>query len=43
MQMELAGRPFLMFRHDVSGRINMVYQRDDGAIGWTDPAAEEAS
>lgn len=43
MQMELADRPFLMFRHDVSGRINLVYQRADGAVGWTDPAEEDAA
>ncbi|MEM7056300.1 MAG: ribosome-associated translation inhibitor RaiA [Pseudomonadota bacterium] len=43
MQMELADRPFLMFRHDVSGRINLVYQRADGAVGWTDPAEQEVA
>ena len=43
MQMELANRPFLMFRHEVSGRINLVYQRADGAVGWTDPTDQEAA
>lgn len=43
MQMELADQPFLMFRHDVSGRINLVYQRADGAVGWTDPAEQDAA
>ena len=38
MQMELAHRPFLMFRNDANGRINVVYQREDGNIGWIDPA-----
>ena len=38
MQMELAHAPFLMFRNDASGRINLVYQRDDGNVGWVDPA-----
>ncbi len=38
MQMELAHRPFLMFKNDANGRINVVYQRDDGNVGWIDPA-----
>ena len=38
MQMELAHAPFLMFRNDANGRINVVYQRDDGNVGWIDPA-----
>jgi len=38
MQMELTDVPFLMFRNDANGRINVVYQRDDGNVGWIDPA-----
>jgi len=38
MQMELAHAAFLMFRNDANGRINIVYQRDDGNVGWIDPA-----
>ncbi len=38
MQMELAHARFLVFRNDASGRINVVYQRDDGNVGWIDPA-----
>jgi len=43
MQMELADRPFLLFRHDKSGAVNLVFRREDGNIGWIDPAplAEE--
>ena len=37
MQMELAHAPFLMFRNDRHGGINVVYRRDDGHIGWVDP------
>ncbi len=37
MQMELLEAPFLVFRNEASGRINVVYQRDDGNIGWIDP------
>ncbi|MEM6622426.1 MAG: ribosome-associated translation inhibitor RaiA [Pseudomonadota bacterium] len=38
MQMEIAGRTFLMFRHEATGRINLVFSRDDGNVGWMDPA-----
>jgi ribosomal subunit interface protein len=38
MQMDLSDRPFVMFRNASHGEINMVYRRDDGNIGWIDPA-----
>lgn len=38
MQMELEAAAFLMFRNDANGRLNIVFQRDDGNIGWIDPA-----
>ena len=38
MQMELAHSAFLMFRNDANGRLNIVFQRDDGNVGWIDPA-----
>lgn len=37
MQMELAHAPFLVFKNEANGRLNVVYQRDDGNIGWIDP------
>jgi ribosomal subunit interface protein len=37
MQMELAHAPFLMFRNERNGGVNVVYRRDDGHIGWIDP------
>ncbi len=37
MQMELAGAPVMMFRNDKHDRLNVVYRRDDGNIGWVDP------
>ena len=39
MQMELADREHLFFRHEGSGRFNLVYRREDGNVGWIDPAA----
>ncbi|RYH04152.1 ribosome-associated translation inhibitor RaiA [Salipiger sp. IMCC34102] len=37
MQMELASSPVLVFRNEKQDRINVVYRRDDGNIGWIDP------
>ena len=37
MQMELAGAPVLVFRKEGDDRVNIVYQREDGNIGWIDP------
>jgi ribosomal subunit interface protein len=39
MQMELAHAPVLVFRNEKHRRINVVYRRDDGNIGWIDPRA----
>ncbi|MCV6592016.1 MAG: ribosome-associated translation inhibitor RaiA [Silicimonas sp.] len=39
MQMELAGASVLVFRNEKQGEgVNVVYRRDDGNIGWIDPA-----
>ncbi len=38
MRLELAQLPVLMFRNSGSGRYNVVYRRDDGNVGWLDPA-----
>ncbi|WP_420342409.1 ribosome hibernation-promoting factor, HPF/YfiA family [Paenirhodobacter sp.] len=37
MQMELAGKPLLVFRNEKHGGVNVVYSRDDGNVGWIDP------
>jgi ribosomal subunit interface protein len=38
MQMDLSDRSFVMFRNASHGEINVVYRREDGNIGWIDPA-----
>lgn len=38
-ELDLAGAPVLLFVHAGSGRLNLVYRRRDGAIGWIDPPA----
>ncbi len=37
MELDLANRPFLLFKNAGHGRINIVYRREDGHIGWIDP------
>ena len=37
MRMDLSGRSAVFFRHAGSGRLNAVYRRDDGNVGWVDP------
>ena len=39
MHMDLADQPVLMFRHRDSGKMNVVYRRAEGMIGWIDPDA----
>jgi hypothetical protein len=38
MRMDLADQPVQMFRDRTSGRLNVVYRRRDGNIGWIDPS-----
>jgi ribosomal subunit interface protein len=42
MQMDLSDRPFVVFRNASHEEINVVYRRDDGNIGWIDPAVKKA-
>jgi ribosomal subunit interface protein len=39
VDLDLTGAPVVVFRHAGSGRVNMVYRRSDGNIGWIDPPA----
>ena len=43
MRMELAHVPFLVFRNERHGGLNVVFHRDDGNIGWLDPDGEVKS
>ncbi len=38
MQMDLVESSVLVFRNASHGRINIVYRRNDGNIGWIDPS-----
>jgi ribosomal subunit interface protein len=41
-ELDLSGAPVVVFQHAGSGRMNIVYRRRDGAIGWLDPQAPRA-
>lgn len=38
MQLDLADSPAVVFKNAGNGRLNVVYRRRDGHIGWIDPA-----
>lgn len=38
VDLDLTGAPCVIFRNAANGRINVVYRRSDGNIGWVDPA-----
>ncbi len=37
MELDLTGAPVVVFRHASNGRVNVVYRRPDGNVGWVDP------
>ena len=39
MHMDLTNAPVLMFHDKATGRVNVVYRRADGNVGWLDPGA----
>ncbi|CCE09458.1 putative sigma (54) modulation protein [Bradyrhizobium sp. STM 3843] len=39
LELDLSGASCLVFQHGSSGRINVIYRRADGNIGWVDPPA----
>lgn len=39
-ELDLTGVRVLAFRHAGHGRVNFVYRRADGHVGWIDPPAE---
>src|SRR5262249_29795247 len=41
MELDLTGVPVVVFRHAGHGRVNLVYRRADGHIGWIDPPTVE--
>lgn len=43
MRMDLSGQSALLFRNPKNNRLNMVYRRTDGNIGWVEPDEENTS
>jgi ribosomal subunit interface protein len=39
MELDMTGATVVVFRHAGHGRVNLVYRRADGHIGWIDPPA----
>ena len=39
MELDLTGAACIVFQHGSSGRVNIIYRRPDGNIGWIDPPA----
>ena len=37
MELDLTGAPVMVFQHGSSGRVNIIYRRADGNVGWVDP------
>jgi putative sigma-54 modulation protein len=37
LELDMTGAPVVVFRHATHGRVNMVYRRLDGQVGWIDP------
>jgi hypothetical protein len=42
MQLDLTGAACIVFQHGSSGRVNIIYRRTDGNVGWVDPPAVTA-
>lgn len=39
IDLDMTGASVMVFRHASHGRVNLVYRRSDGNIGWIDPPA----
>ena len=43
MQLDISTTPFVVFHNNKEGRLNVVYRRPDGNIGWLDPRSPIAA
>jgi ribosomal subunit interface protein len=37
MELDFTGAPVIVFLHATNGRVNVIYRRPDGNVGWVDP------
>jgi ribosomal subunit interface protein len=42
MRLDLGDLPILMFRNRMHQRMNVIYRRPDGTVGWIDPPSRSA-
>jgi len=42
MELDLTGTPVVVFLHATNGRVNVIYRRPDGNVGWVDPPTVKA-
>jgi len=42
LELDLTGVPVIVFLHGTSGRVNVIYRRPDGNVGWVDPPTVKA-
>ena len=43
IELDLTGAPCMVFQHGGSGRLNIIYRRADGNVGWIDPPSVNAA
>lgn len=43
LDLDMTGAPVVVFRHAQNGRVNIVYRRSDGNVGWVDPPVGDPS
>lgn len=43
LELDMTGAPVMVFRHASDGRVNLVYRRADGNVGWIDPPVMPAA
>jgi ribosomal subunit interface protein len=43
MELDLTGAACMVFHHGSSGRVNVIYRRPDGNVGWIDPPSSKAA
>jgi ribosome hibernation promoting factor len=43
MELDMTGAPVIVFHHASHGRVNLVYRRRDGQVGWIDPPTVAAN
>ncbi len=43
LELDMTGAAVVVFRHAGHGRVNLVYRRADGHIGWVDPPSVEGA